>query len=221
MEIFNINYIVSVILDIFKVVPRSISLSLFGFILAIAISLIVVILDHYRIPILYQISRFYVSFFRGTPLLPQLFLIYFGLPVISDIFIEMSSFVAVIIALGLNSGAYMSETLRGAILSVDKLQIEAGQSIGLKNTQIMRLIILPQAIKVAIPALMNNLVDIIKSSSLAFTVGLIDITAVAKMRAASNYNYFDSYIAAMLVYWIIVLILEKIQRQVEAKLDVY
>lgn len=221
MDIFDIPYIFSVVLDIFKVVPESLALSLFGFILAIVISLIVNIVDYYRIPILHPISRFYVSFFRGTPLLPQLFLIYFGLPAISSVFISISSFWAVVIALGLNSGAYMSETLRGSILSVDKFQMEAGQSIGLKEYEVMKLIILPQAIRYAIPALMNNLVDIIKSSSLAFTVGLIDITAVAKMRAASNYNYFDSYIAAMLVYWAIVLITERLQVKVEAKLNVY
>lgn len=215
------EFIGKVILNILGVVPRSLVLSLLGFLLAMAIALVVVIIDYYKVPIIYQLSRFYVSFFRGTPLLPQLFLIYFGLPAIADVFISISSFTAVVIALGLNSGAYMSETLRGAILSVDKSQKEAGQSIGLRDSDVMKLIILPQAIRYAIPALMNNLVDIIKGSSLAFTVGLIDITAVAKMMAASNYNYFDSYIAAMLVYWIIVLIIERAQVRIEKNLSLY
>ena len=172
----DIKFIINVFGEMLKVLPQTLLLAFMGFLLALIIALFTTIVDYYKIPILGPICEFYVSFFRGTPLLAQLFLIYFGLPALSDVFLKISKFNAVVLTLGLNTGAYMRETMRGAIMSVDKGQIEAGYSVGLKDSQIMRYIVLPQSFLVALPSLMNNLVDIIKGSSLAFTVGLVDIT---------------------------------------------
>ena len=217
----DIKFIINVFGEMLKVLPQTLLLAFMGFLLALIIALFTTIVDYYKIPILGPICEFYVSFFRGTPLLAQLFLIYFGLPALSDVFLKISKFNAVVLTLGLNTGAYMRETMRGAIMSVDKGQIEAGYSVGLKDSQIMRYIVLPQSFLVALPSLMNNLVDIIKGSSLAFTVGLVDITAIAKMRAAVNYNYFDSYFAVMILYWLVILIIERIQGRVELRLNKY
>lgn len=217
----DIKFIADVFIEMLKVLPQTLLIAFVGFILALIIALLTTVVDYYKIPVLKTICKFYISFFRGTPLLAQLFLIYFGLPALNDFFLTMSKFNAVVIALALNTGAYMRETIRGAILSVDKGQIEASYSIGLKDAQIMRYIVLPQSFLVAMPSLMNNLVDIIKGSSLAFTVGLIDITAIAKMRAAVNYNYFDSYFAVMILYWLVILVIEKVQKRLEVKLDKY
>lgn len=217
----DINFIIKLFIEMLYSLPQTLLIALLGFILAIIIGIFTTIVDYYKIPVLNTICNFYVSFFRGTPLLAQLFLIYFGLPSLSKVFLGISKFNAIVITLGLNSGAYMRETFRGAIMSVSKGQIEAGYSVGLKNHHIMRYIILPQSFLVAMPSLMNNLVDIIKGSSLAFAVGLLDITAVAKMRAAVNYNYFDSYIAVMFLYWMVILAIERLQKVVEKNLKNY
>ena len=158
--------------------------------------------------------------FRGTPFIGQLFLIYFGIPRIIPILIDMNRVQAFIVTMSLNTAAYVSEILRGALLSVDKGQIEAAESIGLRNLQMMKNIIIPQAIPVAIPSLVNNLIDTIKGSSLAFTIGIIDITAVAKIDAGITYQYFEAYTAMVMLYWIVVLLLERVQKKLENKIRI-
>lgn len=214
-------YILDVLKSMIPVLPKTLAISFLSFLIAMGISIFVTIVDYFKIPILNKICNLYVSFFRGTPLLAQLFLFYFGLPSLSSFFISISKFQAVVLGLSFNAGAYMRETFRGAILSVDKGQVEAAYSIGLSDLKIMNRIILPQAIRVAIPSLLNNLVDIIKGSSLAFTVGIIDITAVAKLRATAKFQYFESYLAVMILYWMIILILEKGQVKLEKHLNKY
>jgi putative amino-acid transport system permease protein len=211
----NLNFVLEVFKSMLPALPKTLWISFLSFILAVGLALFVTIVDYYQLPVLNKICNLYVSFFRGTPLLAQLFLFYFGLPSLSSVFMSISKFEAVILGLSFNAGAYMRETFRGAILSVDTGQIEAAYSVGLSDMQTMYRIILPQSIVVAIPSLVNNLVDIIKGSSLAFTVGIVDITAVAKLKSAANFKYFEGYLAVMILYWIIILVLEKGQIRLE------
>lgn len=215
----DLSFMISVFKSMLEVLPETLALTLSAFLIAILITGITIIIDYYKIPILNPITRFYVSFFRGTPLIPQLFVVYFGLPAVFPILLEVPKFITVMITLALNTAAYMNETMKGALLSVPKDQVEAAYSIGLTKNQTIKEIILPQAIIVAIPPLMNSLVDIIKGSSLSYTVGLIDITAMAKIRASTSYNFFDSYVAVMILYWIVILIIEKIKSIVEVKIS--
>lgn len=214
----DFEFIWSVFKDMIPALPLTLYITLVPFLLALVLGLAITLVIHFKVPIIDKLCRVFVSFFRGTPLIGQIFLIYFGIPRIFPILMDMSRVHAFILSLSLNTAAYISEILRGSLLSVDKGQIEAGESIGLRRLQIMRNIVIPQAIPVSIPPLVNNLIDTIKGSSLAFTIGIIDITAVAKIDAGITYQYFEAYMAMLLLYWIMVLFLERIQAKLEEKL---
>lgn len=188
-----------------------------GLIIGIAIS----ITRYLNIIGLSQVSSLYVSFFRGTPLLVQLFLLYFGLPQVFPILRDMSGFTAAYIALGLNASAYISEVLRGGFKAIDKGQMEASLSVGMSNIQAIKRILLPQVIRVSIPAIGNIYVDIIKGSSLAFTIGVAEMLAKAQMVAAANYKFFQSYIAVAIMYWIVIEASNYLQKLLERKLSIY
>lgn len=193
----------------------SIGSAFFGLIIAIIISLCIDL----KIKILAPLMRIYVSFFRGTPLLAQMFLLYFGFVQVIPSFKNISSFTAALIVLSLNSAAFMSETIRGAIASVDKGQMEACLSVGMTYTQAISRIILPQATRVAIPALFNSFINIVKSTSVAFTIGVTEMIAVAQLEAASSYRYLEAFIDIVIVYWILTSLLGKLQKKLELKLS--
>lgn len=217
---FNLEYF-------FKILPIilvnglrvTISLTLIVTICSLIIGLIVAIITYYRIKPLNYLCSLYVSIFRGTPLLPQIFFIYFGLAYFSETVRAMSPFTATGIVMSLNIGAYMSETIRASFLSVDEGQKEAAYSLGMSNLQLMQRIIVPQAVRVAIPTLFNNIVDIIKATSVAFVVGVPDIMGVAKTEGAMSFRYFEIYAAIMLIYWIIITLFTFIQKNLEYKLE--
>lgn len=199
----------------------TIALSIISIVIGLLIGIIVSVIRYLRIPVLSQILGVYVSFFRGTPVLVQLFLLYFGLPQIFPILKGMSGFTATYIALGLNASAYISEVLRGAFDTIDKGQMEACLSIGMSNTQAIKKIILPQILRMSIPSIGNIYIDIVKGSSLAFTIGVAEMLAKAQMVASTNYKFFQSYIVVAIVYWILIEIFNYIQRLIERKLSIY
>lgn len=214
----NFGFTAEVFGSIFKAVPMTLKLTVISFVLALIIAVIVAVIDQFKVPVLRQIGALYVSFFRGTPLIPQLFLLYFGIPSLVPALRDISPFAVCIVGLTLNTGAYMKEVVRGAILSVPIGQKEAALAHGMSSTQAMFRIILPQATRVAIPALFNNLVDTVKGTSMAFTVGVVEMTAAAKLKAAVTYDYFLCYVVLMIIYWMIVLVLERLEKLAEKKL---
>lgn len=202
---------------IMKVVPLTLGMTIISFILALIIAVLIAVVDYYKIPVLNQILEIYVSFFRGTPLIPQLFLLYFGIPTFIPALRNVPAVYICIVGLTLNAAAYMKEVVRGSILSVPKGQREAAYAHGMSSMQTMFKIILPQAAMVAIPSLFNNLVDILKGTSVAFTIGVMEMTAVANLRAAVTFNYFEAYIILMIVYWLIVFFMERVQKVIEKR----
>lgn len=202
---------------IMKVVPLTLGMTIISFILALIIAVLIAVVDYYKIPVLNQILELYVSFFRGTPLIPQLFLLYFGIPTFIPALRNVPAIYICIVGLTLNAAAYMKEVVRGSILSVPKGQREAAYAHGMSSMQTMFKIILPQAAMVAIPSLFNNLVDILKGTSVAFTIGVMEMTAVANLRAAVTFNYFEAYIILMIVYWLIVFFMERVQKVIEKR----
>lgn len=202
---------------IMKVVPLTLGMTIISFILALIIAVLIAVVDYYKIPVLNQILEIYVSFFRGTPLIPQLFLLYFGIPTFIPALRNVPAVYICIVGLTLNAAAYMKEVVRGSILSVPKGQKEAAYAHGMSSMQTMFKIILPQAAMVAIPSLFNNLVDILKGTSVAFTIGVMEMTAVANLRAAVTFNYFEAYIILMLIYWLIVFFMERVQKIIEKR----
>lgn len=172
-----------------------------------------------KIPVLTPFLNVFVSFMRGTPQLVQLFLSFYGLPLIFQWLNQslhtginlnkIPALIYVFIAFGLNEAAYTSETFRSAILSVDQKEIEAAKSIGLTDSQTMRRIILPSAMIVALPNLGNSLISLLKGTSLAFTVTIVDIMGQTRIVAGSNLRFFEGYIAVALIYWLLCILIEQ------------
>jgi polar amino acid transport system permease protein len=156
----------------------------------------------------------YIELFRGTPLLVQLFLIYYGLPGLGITFDRLT---AAFLALGLNSGAYQAEYLRGALLAVGPGQMMAGRAIGLTRWQSIRYVILPQALRLAIPSWSNEPVALLKSSAIAFLVAVPELMARAKSVAAQTYNPIGAYLAAAVIYLIVVFGLDQFMKFVERR----
>lgn len=216
----SLDFCLGTLQAMIKVLPVTLSLTVLSFIASLVLAIIIAVIDYFRVPIIRQICALYVSFFRGTPLIPQLFLLYFGIPTFVTSLRSVPAFIVCIIGLTLNSAAYMKEVVRGSILSVSDGQKEAALAHGMTSAQTMFRIVLPQATRVAVPSLFNNLVDIVKGTSMAFTIGVIEITATANLRASVTFNYFEAYMVLMLLYWAIVLILERIEAIVEKRLEV-
>nr|WP_052170214.1 amino acid ABC transporter permease [Massilia sp. JS1662] len=157
-------------------------------------------------------AALYVSVFRGTPLLVQLFVIYYGLPGIG---IEFTPVTAGILALSLNAGAYLSESLRGAILGIAKGQWNAGFSLGLTYPQTLGLVILPQALRTAVPAMSNTLISLIKDTALVSVITVTELMLVTKELIAVTFRPLPLYVAAAVVYWLLSLFFEAVQRRAE------
>lgn len=167
----------------------------------------------FNIPILKQIVTVYISFIRGTPIIIQLFLVYYGLPaLLSLIYIDitrMDAFFFVIITYSISNGAIFSEIFRGAINAVEYGQTEAAYSIGMTPFHNFTRIIFPQAIRVAFPNIANTVIGSLKDTSLAFTIGIMDMMGRGETLIASTAHALEVYIALSVIYYVIVLILEK------------
>lgn len=168
-----------------------------------------------RVPPLRRAAAAYVSLMRGTPLLVQVFLVYYGLPGAG---IELSATAAGILALSLNAAAYLSESLRGAIAGVSKGQWEAGASLGLGYWQCFRFVVLPQALRVAVPALSNTLISLIKDTSLVSVITVAELMLATREVIATTFRPLPLYIAAALVYWCFSLLFELLQHRLERRL---
>jgi His/Glu/Gln/Arg/opine family amino acid ABC transporter permease subunit len=184
-----------------------------------------------RIPVLNQIAGFYISVVRGTPLMVQIYLTYYGIPIIIVLFHALrgepnppvTAFpptLFAIIAFAMHSGAYSSETIRASILAVDRGQIEAAYSVGLTNVQTMRRIILPQALVILVPMLGNSVMSNILGTSLAFAVSVIDITAAAKLVGGRSYRYFEVFVIVAAIYWVVCFVVGRITSAIEKKLRI-
>ncbi|MCC2958522.1 amino acid ABC transporter permease [Massilia sp. IC2-477] len=161
-------------------------------------------------------ASFYVSIMRGTPLLVQIFVIYYGLPSIG---IEFAPVTAGVLALSLNSGAYLSESLRGAIRAVSEGQWRASFSLGLGYWQTLHHIILPQALRIAVPSMSNTLISLIKDTSLVSVITVTELMLATKEVIAVTFQPLPLYIAAACVYWLLSLFFEAIQRRAERRLN--
>ncbi|MFS2161782.1 cystine ABC transporter permease [Pseudomonas sp. Pseusp122] len=162
------------------------------------------------------IARIYVSFFRGTPLLVQLFVIYYGLPQLG---IELDPLPAALLGFSLNMGAYACEILRAAIGAVDRGQWEAAASIGMTRAQTMRRAILPQAARTALPPLGNSFISLVKDTALAATIQVPELFRQAQLITARTFEVFTMYLAAALIYWILASLLAHLQNRLEARVN--
>ncbi|HEL1734053.1 TPA: amino acid ABC transporter permease [Streptococcus suis] len=195
-------------------IPLTILSFTFGLLIAIGTALVQIA----QIPILKQVARFYIWVVRGTPLLVQLYVIFFGLPSLG---IVLDAFPSAVLVFSVNTGAYAAETIRASIESVPKGQLEAGYSVGMSFAQTMRRIILPQAFRVAFPPLSNTLIGLVKDTSLAANITVLEMFMETQQIAARTYEPFALYCEVALVYLLFSTILTKLQAYGEKKLAVY
>lgn len=205
-------------------IPLAIISFFFGLIIALVTALIRLSRQRGAFMILKWIAGFYVWLFRSTPLLVQLFIVFFGLPYlrIKGVLphgIKLEPFTAGIITFSLNTGAYASETIRAAISSVPTGQWEAGAAIGMTRLQILWRIILPQALRVALPPLSNSFISLVKDTSLAASITIMEMFAVSQQIAAENYQPLLMYTLVAMVYAVFTTVLSYFQGYLERVVD--
>lgn len=194
--------------------PITLGYALAAMLLGLPLGFLVALARLSRVAFLRGLSSVFVSFMRGTPLLVQIFVIYYGLPSLG---ITLNPIAGGVIALTLNAAAYLSETMRAAILSIGKGQWEAATSLGLSGSQTMRLVILPQAARVALPSLSNTLIGLVKDTSLVSVITVVELLRSAQLVIARTFEPFGPYLAAALIYWALSSLLEVAQRWLERR----
>ncbi len=199
-------------------ITATIPLTIISFAIGLVIALGVALARLSSNVVLSNIARFYISIIRGTPLLVQLFIVFFALP---EFGVKIDPFPAAVIAFSLNVGGYAAEIIRSAIQSIPKGQWEAAETIGLSYVGALRRIILPQATRVAVPPLSNTLISLVKDTSLASTILVTELLRQAQIVAAPTFEFFALYGTAAVYYWVICLVLSFGQSRIERRLERY
>ena len=215
------SHTLSVLIDAF---PRllgyflrvSIPLTVLSFLLALVISVAVALVQYAQVPVLRQLCRFYIWVVRGTPLLVQLYLVFYGLPSLG---VVLNAFPCAVLVFGFNEGAYMAESMRGALEAVPRGQLEAGECVGLSWLQVMRHIVLPQAFRIAFPALSNSLISMVKGTSLAATITVMEMFRQAQVINGRVYESLGLYTEVALIYLLFCTLLTFLQRRGERRLN--
>lgn len=233
-------YLLNINIDFSKLIPWvptfiegtkvTVMLSLCTVLLGTIIGLIATVLQQSENKILRGIATVYIQVVRGTPMLLQLFLWLYGLPMLGVSIPSLDflgsvfgtrEFLTAIVALSINSGAYICEIFRGGLESIDKGQMEAGRSLGLSRLDTMRLIIIPQATRVVLPGLGNEFITMIKESSIVSTVGVFDVMYTQNIVKAATYSIFEPLILVGVIYFILTFSLTQVMKRVEKRLNIY
>lgn len=214
MELFLESFSKIFISGIIMTLP----LALVSFIFAMIIAIVCAMIQYAKVPVLKYVVQFYIWIFRGTPMLVQLFIMYFGM---QSIGVRISAITASLIVFSLNTGAYCAETIRGSIESVPQGQMEAGYCVGMSYMQIMMHIILPQAFRSAFPSLFNNLISLVKDTSLAANITVTEMFMQTERIAGRTYQFMQLYIEVAFVYLIFCTVLTWLQAWGEKKLNYY
>ncbi|HIU43538.1 MAG TPA: amino acid ABC transporter permease [Candidatus Ventrousia excrementavium] len=193
-------------------------LTAISFALALIIAVAAALVQFANVRVLKQLARFYIWVIRGTPLLVQLYVVFFGLP---NVGITLEPFPAAIIVFSINTGAYAAETVRAALEAVPVGQIEAGECVGMSYLQVMRRIVLPQAMRTAFPSLANSLISLMKDTSLAANITVTEMFMATQRIAARTYEHLALYIEVALIYLLFSTVLTKLQRVGEKRLSAY
>lgn len=187
----------------------TIPLAVLSFALALTIAVVVALIQYAQVKGLRQLCRFYIWITRGTPLLVQLFIVFYGLP---DIGITLSNYASAFLVLGFNEGAYMAETMRGALESVSRGQMEAGYCVGMNYVQIMIHVVLPQAFRTAFPALGNSMIAMVKDTSMAASITVAEMFRQAQIVSGQKGDVLLLYCEAAVIYLLFCTVLTWLQR---------
>lgn len=228
---FDVKFLFKTFLLLWKAVPVTLEITVISLATGVVLGFLIALARIHKIKVLSQLGTVFVSFIRGTPIVLQIMVVYSIVPsVLNSIFVAAGSKINIFdlnpiyyafIVFGLNNAAILSEVFRSALLTVNKGQLEAGYTTGLTYWQTYRLIIIPQALSVAIPNLCNATVGLIKNTSLAFMMTVKDVTAVAKIEASFGYNYIESYLDIFVIYIILCSVVQYLFKLWEKKQTVY
>ncbi len=227
----DVAFIGHALQEIFKVLPLTLFMTFTPVCLGILIGIIVAFVRLNQLKILAPLLNFYVSFFRGTPIIMHIMLIYFGIPIVVDAMAQALNLdfqsntipilFLVLLALTLSAGAYASEIIRSGILGVPQGQLEAAYAVGLTFSQAMRRLILPQAFSQSIPNFTNVFIGFLHATSLAFFVSIKELTGAANIVASVNLKFLEAFIAVGLIYWGVSIVVEWFAHQIEKRVTAY
>jgi polar amino acid transport system permease protein len=226
--LFDFWMVFAKIPEILRYLPISLLIAVVATAVSLLIGFLVAWIKIKQTRVAKPLADFYVSFTRGTPIIVQLYTTYYGIPFFLTYLDQefgwgvnvngIPPIMFALVALALNDAAYSSESIRAAILSVDKGQVEAAHSIGMTSWQTLRRIIIPEAAVVALPTLGNGFINMIKNTSLVFVCGVIEMTAAARLIAGRDYRYFEMYVSLAIIYWVITLIASRLLLVAEHRL---
>ena len=229
-KLFDFERVFTNIPELLKYLPITLELALLSMLIGLVLGLLLAIIKMKKIPVLKQIAAAFVSLIRGTPVLVQLYIVYFGVPMFFKYLNQrygtnlavanISGFVYAMMALGLNSSAFSAEMIRSALMSVGRGQLEAANALGMTYWQALRRIIIPEAMTVALPTIGNSLISSIKGTSLAFTCSVVEITAQGKIIGGRDYRYFEVYCSLAIIYWLVTIVIEQILKFTERKIAI-
>ncbi len=211
---FDLSYLFEYFVKLLPYVQISLFIVASSIALGLLFGLLAALPRLYRVPVLQRLSQVYASFFRGTPILIQLFLFYYGLPeVLKLVHVDLTRLPVlafVVLVYGLHSGAYVSEGIRAAVSAVDRGQVEAAYAVGMGGFKAFTRIVFPQAFAIAVPILANLVIATLKDTSLAFTLGVMELTGKAQTLPTMSRHFIESYVALAAIYFIISIVLERL-----------
>ncbi|MGX7196537.1 amino acid ABC transporter permease [Enterococcus olivae] len=225
-DYFNFELVFERIPKLIRYLPITLELTVASMLIALFLGLLIAIVRVKQIKILNQIAYVYLSLIRGTPLIIQLYISYYGIPAILRMINPQSNITTIpgvvyaFIALGIYESAFTSETIRAAIQAVDRDEIEAATAMGMNYGQILQRVIIPSALEIAVPGLINSFIGLMKGTSLASAAGVVEITYQNAILSGRDYRYLEGYVALALIYWVLTFVLERIQKVVEEKIRI-
>lgn len=218
-KIFDPSFMLSVVPEMLSYLPVTLLITALSATAALILGFLIALARYFEVRGLSQICKLYISFIRGTPTMVQLLLAYYGIPILlralnAEFGWNLSvngvpPLVFAVISLSLNGAAYMSETIRSAILAVDRGQLEACYSVNMTTTQALRRVVLPQAFGIALAPLGNSVISMLKETSLVFNISVVEIMTAAKIIGSRSFRFFEVYIVVSAIYWACCIVLER------------
>lgn len=228
---FDFGFMFRTFLLALRGLPVTLELTGIALLISMPLGLLMAIVNRSHVPVASQLIKVYISFMRGTPLIVQIFLLYNSLPTALNILFKaahipfnvfhINNIFYALVVFSLSETAVLEEVFRSALSTVDQGQMEAANTVGLTTFQGYTRIVIPQALVSAVPVLCNAVIDLVKATSLAFSMSVMDMTAIAKIQAAMKLSYIEAYMSIFLLYLMLILIIEQIFRMVEKRLRIY
>lgn len=229
-NIFDIQLVFTRIPKLLEYLPITLEITVLSMVFGLLLGMILAVFKIKHTPVLYQLTSIFVSFTRGTPLLVQLYITYYGIPIALKYYNYFNGtnyninavppMIFVLVAFSLNEAAFNSEIIRAAVQSIDKGQIEAAHSLGMTSFQVLRRIIVPEAFVVALPTFGNSLIGLMKGTSLAFVCSVVEITAEGQILAGNDFRFFEVYISLAIIYWVLTILIEQAIKLIEKKISI-